>query len=147
MRIAFSIRHKKLIEKDKLQLYLSANQKIKLLYLLQEYNESFYETTDTNFNYTETSLEKVCSDLLKAYGFKSLKSFVNGEFVEVDKLDDFLVGTKPEYVIDSIEYFYDYITDEDKKHSFSKDLNQNLFPIILMAFLNILRDYCKLHLQ
>lgn len=126
MKTAFSLRHKKLIDQNKLRLYLNVNQKTKLLYLLQDYSESFYETTETNFNYTETSLEKVYTDLLKSYGFKSLKSFVNDEFVDVQNLEEFLIGTKPEYVIDSIEFFYDYITDLKRQGVFTKDLNQIL---------------------
>ncbi|MGI6409852.1 MAG: hypothetical protein ACOX0V_01250 [Bacteroidales bacterium] len=126
MNTTFSIRHKKLIEQNKLKLYLNVNQKTKILYLLNDYNESFYETTDTNWNYTETTLEKVYADLLRAYGFKTLKSFVNDEFIEVKNLDEFLIGTKPEYVIDSIEFFYKYITDSQRQNSFTKDLNQIL---------------------
>lgn len=126
MKVPFSVRHKKIIEQDKLKLYLNVIQKTKLLYLLQDYNESFSETTETNWNYYETSFEKVHSDLLKTYGFKALKSFVNDEFVVVEKLEEFLIGTKPEYVIDSIELFYDYIIGEEIKQSFVKDLNQIL---------------------
>jgi len=125
MNTTFSIRHKKLIEQNKLKLYLNVNQKTKLLYLLQDYNELFDETTDTNWDYTETTLEKVYTDLLRAHGFKTLKSFVNDEFIEVKNLEDFLIGTKPEYVIDSIEFFYKYITGQ-RQNSFTKDLNQIL---------------------
>lgn len=125
MRIPFSVRHRKLIEQNKLKLYLNVNQKTKLFYLLRDYNEIFYETTETNFNYNETSFEKVYSDLLRAYGFKTLKSFVNNEFVEVEILEEFLISTKPEYVVDSIEFFYDYIIEE-RKQLFVKDLNQIL---------------------
>lgn len=54
MRIPFSVRHRKIIEQKKLKLSLNVIQKNKLLYLLNDYNETFYETTDTNWNYTVT---------------------------------------------------------------------------------------------
>ena len=52
MNTTFSIRHKKLIEQNKLKLYLNVNQKTKILYLLNDNNDSLYETTYTNWNYT-----------------------------------------------------------------------------------------------
>lgn len=37
-----------------------------------------------------------------------------------------MIGTKPEYVIDSIEFFFYYITENEKKQSFIQNLNQIL---------------------
>ncbi len=126
MKIPFSIRHEKLIEQDKLKVTFNTSQRNKLIYLLQDYNETFNEVTETNWRYSETSFEKVYSDLLKAYGYDTLKSFVNNEFIEVKELDKFILGTKPEYILDSIEFFHEYIVGEENKQNFIKNLNQLL---------------------
>lgn len=125
MQIPFSIRHEKLIEQEKLKVNFNTPQRNKIIYFLQKYNESFEEVTDTNWHYSETSLEKVLTDLLKTYGFTELKSYVNDEFVEVKQLDEFIIGTKPELILDSIEFFYTYVI-KDKKEDFVKGLNQLL---------------------
>ena len=136
MIIPFSIRHKKLLEKDKLRLSFNIIQRRKILYLLEDFNEIYNETTETNWNYEETSFQKVYIDLKKVYGYSSLKSFINNEFVETTNLEDFLLGTKPENFIDSVELFMEYITEDNKKQSFTKELNQILkieeFPIRMM---------------
>lgn len=126
MKIPFSIRHEKIIEENKLKVFFNNNQRTKILYLLQDYNEIFDEVTETNWRYSESSFEKVYGDLIKSYGYKVLKSYVNGDFVEVKQLDEFISGTKPEYILDSIEFLYDYVIGNEKKQSFTKDLNQLL---------------------
>lgn len=54
MIIPFSERHKKLIAKENFQIDFSPSQKRKIIYQLEEYNEIFHETIETNWNYTES---------------------------------------------------------------------------------------------
>jgi hypothetical protein len=126
MKSPFSIRHSRLIEENKLKLNLTKTQKMKFLYLLQDYNDSWYETTETGWNYSITIFEKVNSDLLKTYGFKTLKAYVNDQFIDVNNIDDFVLGTKPEYILDTIELFYDRIIETEKRQNFALELNQIL---------------------
>ena len=72
MKVPFSIRHKKLIEQDKLRLSFNVVQRRKILYLLEEFNEIFYEQDETNWRSEETSFQKVYFELKKAYGYPSL---------------------------------------------------------------------------
>ena len=123
MKIPFSVRHEKMIEENKLKVVFNNNQRTKLLYLLQDFNEIFNEVTETNWRYSESAFDKVYADLLRSYGYKVLKSYINDDFVEVKQLDEFILGTKPEYILDSIEFLYDYIISNEKKQSFIKELN------------------------
>lgn len=126
MKVPFSIRHRKLIEQGKFKINLSKNQRIKIRYLLGEFNESWHETTETGYNYSVSSYEKTYRDLLKAYGYKTLKAYVNDQFIEVDNIADFAEGTKSECILDTIELFYNWIIVDDKKKDFADNLNQIL---------------------
>ncbi len=128
MNIPFSIRHKDLIEQKRFNVSFNINQRTKLLSLLNDYNETFSETTETNWHYYETAFEKVYKDLLRAYGYKKLKAFVGGEFVEVDNLEPFFESTKPELLLDTVEFLFSYIFEEESKQTFIKKLN-NLLKI------------------
>lgn len=126
MKVPFSIRHQKVIEQDKLQLLFNSQHRTKINYLLQDYNEIFREVSETNWHSSESSFEKVYRDLVRAYGYSVLKIHINDDFVEVKDLQDFILGTKPEFILDSVEFFYDYIIEEDKKRKFITNLNQLL---------------------
>ncbi len=126
MKVPFSIRHKKIIEQDKLKVQFNIGQRNKILFLLNDYEEIFDEVTETNWRYSESSFIKVYQDLLRAYGYTVLKSFVDGQFIEVKQLDKYVLGTKPENLLDTIEFCYEYIVLSEKRQNFVKELNQLL---------------------
>jgi len=126
MKAPFSIRHKKLIEQNKLKLNLTNTQKTKFMYLLQDYNDSWYETSETGWNYSFSIFEKLYSDLLRTYGFKTLKAYVNEQFIDVNNINDFVLGTKSEFILDTIELFFDRIIETEKRKNFASELNQIL---------------------
>lgn len=126
MKVPFSIRHRNLIEQNKLKLNLTETQKTKFLYLLQDYNTSSYEITETGWNQLISIFEKVYTDLLKTYGIKKLKAYVSEQFLDVDNINDFVLGTKPECILDTFELFYVRIIETEKRQNFCLELNQLL---------------------
>ena len=84
---------------------------------MNEYNEIFYLTDETNWNYTKYSSEYVLEDINKFY---IPKHYVNKELVEIKEFKDFQEGTSPLTVFDVIESFNRHIT---KSSQFENEIN------------------------
>lgn len=126
MIIPFSERHKKLVANEKFKVDFNPTQRRKIIYQLEEYNETFHETTETNWNYTETSLEKVHKDLLRAYGLEHLTT--DSEEPTHKKIREFLMNGKGISVLDAIELFFQHIIEDKRKIHFTSELNK-LFKV------------------
>lgn len=122
MIIPFSERHKRLISSEEFKVEFSTVQKRKILFLLESFNEVYHKTTDTNWNYTETTFEKVHQDLRRAYGLDLLPTDNETE----KTTENFLKNGDPIFLLDIIELFNRYINEAEERRSFEKELNSIL---------------------
>lgn len=117
MYIPFSERNKSLILNKKISVKLPNGVRYQLFKVMNEYDEIFYLTDKTNWNYTKYSSEYVLEDINKFY---LPKHYVNKELVEIKGFKDFQEGTSPSTVFDVIESFSRHTTEYEK---FEKEIN------------------------
>ena len=84
---------------------------------MNEYDEVFYLTDETNWNYTKNSSEYVLEDINKFY---IPKHYVGKDLAEIKAFKDFQEGTSPLTIFDVIESFSSHITESEK---FEKEIN------------------------
>jgi len=125
MIIPFSQRHIKLIESKKFVLSLSERQKRKLIYVIEANNEYFDEVTETNFNYTETTLEKSVLNFKRAHGIDKLGNKSHGNASNQEILD-YAFSAKEIEILDIIEIFYSNSSSAEIKSAIETELNQIL---------------------
>lgn len=117
MYIPFSERNKHLIINKKIGVKIPNAVRHQLFKVMNEYNEIFYLTDETNWNYTKYSSEYVLEDINKFY---IPKHYVNKELVEIKEFKDFQEGTSPLTVFDVTESFNRHIT---KSSQFENEIN------------------------
>lgn len=117
MYIPFSERNKSLILNKKISVKLPNGVRYQLFKVMNEYDEIFYLTDETNWNYTKYISEYVLEDINKFY---VPKHYVNKELVEIKGFKDFQEGTSPSTVFDVIESFSRHTTVYEK---FEKEIN------------------------
>lgn len=84
---------------------------------MNEYNETFMFTSETNFNYYKSINDLVLEDITKFY---IPKHYVGSELVEINEFSDFKEGTRPFTVFDVIERFNRHTT---KSSQFRNEIN------------------------
>lgn len=84
---------------------------------MNEYNETFMFTSETNFNYYKSINDLVLEDITKFY---IPKHYVGSELVEINEFSDFKEGTRPFTVFDVIESFSRHTNEYEK---FEKEIN------------------------
>ncbi|EPH12725.1 hypothetical protein [Facklamia hominis] len=117
MFIPFSERNKHLKTNKKNSVKLPNVVRYQLFKVMNEYDEIFYLTDETNWNYAKYSSEFVMEDINKFY---EPKHYVNKELVEIKGFKDFQDGTSPSTVFDVIESFSRHTTEYEK---FEKEIN------------------------
>ena len=117
MYIPFSERNKHLIINKKIRIKLPNVVRYQLFKVMDEYNEVFYLTDETNWHYTKRSSEYVLEDINK---FNIPKHYVGKELVEIKAFKDFQEGSSPVTIFDVIESFSRNITEYEK---FEKEIN------------------------
>ena len=117
MYIPFSERNKSLIINKKISVKLPNAVRYQLFKVMNEYNEIFYLTDETNWNYNKSVSEFVFDDIIKFY---IPRHFVDNEYVEIKEFNDFIEGTTPFTVFDVIESFDGYTT---KSSQFENEIN------------------------
>lgn len=117
MYIPFSERNKSLIINKKISVKLPNAVRHQLFKVMNEYNEIFYLTDETNWKYCKSVSEFVFDDITKFY---IPKHFVDDEYIEIKEFNDFIKGTTPFTVFDVIESFYGHIT---KSLQFENEIN------------------------
>lgn len=117
MYIPFSERNKSLIINKKISVKLPNAVRHQLFKVMDEYDEVFYLTDETNWNYTKYSIEYVLEDINKFY---IPKHYVGKDLVEIKAFKDFQEGTSPLTIFDVIESFSSHITEYEK---FEKEIN------------------------
>ena len=102
----FSKRHKDRLKSGKLLLNLSPGTKQRILYAIEQFDDSYYETTDTGFNYSRSFTEDLERELLREHGWEHLKAFMKDkkDMQNVD-VKDFIRNGAPNYIFDAIELF------------------------------------------
>ena len=88
-----------------------------LFKVMNEYNEIFYLTDETNWNYYKSVSEFAFDDITKFY---IPRHFVDNEYVEIKEFNDFIKGTTPFTVFDVIESFDRHTT---KSSQFENEIN------------------------
>lgn len=117
MYIPFSERNKSLITSKKISIKLPNAVRHQLFKVMDEYNEIFMFTSETNFNYYKSINELVLEDIIKFY---IPKHYVGSELVEIKEFGDFKEGTSPFIVFDVIESFNRHTT---KSSQFGNEIN------------------------
>lgn len=117
MYIPFSERNKSLITGKKNSIKLPNAARHQLFKVMNEYNETFMFTSETNFNYYKSINDLVLEDITKFY---IPKHYVGSELVEINEFSDFKEGTQPFTVFDVIESFNRHTT---KSSQFRNEIN------------------------
>lgn len=117
MYIPFSERNKSLIPEKKTSIKLTNAARHQLFKVMNEYNETFMFTSETNFNYYKSINDLVLEDITKFY---IPKHYVGSELVEINEFSDFKEGTRPFTVFDVIESFNRHTT---KSSQFRNEIN------------------------
>lgn len=117
MYIPFSERNKSLITGKKNSIKLPNAARHQLFKVMNEYNEIFMFTSETNFNYYKSINDLVLEDITKFY---IPKHYVGSELVEINEFSDFKEGTRPFTVFDVIESFNRHTT---KSSQFRNEIN------------------------
>lgn len=117
MYIPFSERNKALITGKKNSIKLPNAARYQLFKVMNEYNEIFMFTSETNFNYYKSINDLVLEDITKFY---IPKHYVGSELVEINEFSDFKKGTSPFTVFDVIESFNRHTT---KSSQFRNEIN------------------------
>ncbi len=117
MYIPFSERNKSLITGKKNSIKLPNAARHQLFKVMNEYNETFMFTSETNFNYYKSINDLVLEDITKFY---IPKHYVGSELVEINEFSDFKEGTRPFTVFDVIESFNRHTT---KSSQFRNEIN------------------------
>ncbi len=117
MYIPFSERNKSLITGKKNSIKLPNAARHQLFKVMNEYNETFMFTSETNFNYYKSINDLVLEDITKFY---IPKHYAGSELVEIKEFGDLKKGTPPFTVFDVIESFNRHTT---KSSQFENDIN------------------------
>lgn len=117
MYIPFSERNKSLITGKKNSIKLPNAARHQLFKVMNEYNETFMFTSETNFNYYKSINDLVLEDITKFY---IPKHYVGSELVEINEFSDFKEGTRSFTVFDVIESFNRHTT---KSSQFRNEIN------------------------
>lgn len=117
MYIPFSERNKSLITSKKISIKLPNAVRHQLFKVMDEYNETFMFTSETNCNYYKSINELVLEDIIKFY---IPKHYVGSELVEIKEFCDFKEGTSPFVIFDVIECFNRHIANSE---GFENEIN------------------------
>jgi len=117
MYIPFSKRSNSLIKNGEINIKLSNVLRHQLFKVMDEYNETFMLTSETNFNYYKSTNDLVLEDITKFY---IPKHYVESELVDIKEFNDFQEGTSPFVIFDVIESFNRHIANSE---GFENEIN------------------------
>lgn len=98
--ILFSQRHKEAIDNKSLFLSISKKIRQKLVYCMQKCNRWYGWNQEDSIFYDDLKQK-----LIENYGEPSLRAYVEDVFQEITNIEQFILGTKPEFVLDAIELY------------------------------------------
>lgn len=119
MFILFSQRHREAIENKKLTLSTIPRKiRQKIIYCMQKYDRHYGFNDEYSTFYNDLKQR-----LLDNYGETSLKAYVDDVFQEANNIEQFILGSKPEQVLDAIELYSNLIEKLSQKVNFHKECN------------------------
>lgn len=118
--VPYSQRNKNKIKEQKKRLKISRVARRQIFHLINKYDQSYPVTDETGWNYYLVISEEVIKDLKQFYIPKFYNQ--NGQYVETSNLEEFIIYGSPYGVLDVVEIFAEYSTEND----FAVQLNQIL---------------------
>lgn len=120
----FSKRHWKRLKDRTLTVDLNPATKQRILYAISEFDESWYETSDSGFNYSLCHTDLLETALREVHGWEDLKTFVKDKGMRKATLEEFIRGGAPHYVFDAVELYSRELGNS--KYGFQAKINQIL---------------------
>ena len=136
--IPFSQRNEKEIKAKHIQLSLNRNLRNQIYNLLEKHSTVYREIDETGWNYDITTNECVFRDITQFYQPKCYDA--GGNYTETSDMQQFIMQNSPFCVLDAIEFFEKYNTNNDftaqvnaifKLHSVAYKLEQGQFRSVL----------------
>ncbi len=128
MAWTYSKRCRTALKQGKLKVSLPSSARIRIWKCFAAFDEVFYETSETGFNYTVTLLERVFERLKDELGTEELLAFPQNGEVQRPVPSDFhgfvLRGNYPSYLFDALEIYHLLIFDEGRRSAFQTGLNE-----------------------
>ena len=122
--IPFSERNKFLPRNKENRIRLPNTMRHQLFKVMDKYNETFMDTSETGLNYYKSVQDLVLIEINKYY---IPRHYVNRKLNEINDFQDFQEGTSPPVVFDVIEVFYKFTS---KPGNFEKEIN-SIFKLYL----------------
>jgi hypothetical protein len=121
----FSKRYQQALRDKKLKVSIPVPVRVRIWKALQDYDEWFWESGPTGFNYETSTLQQLPERIEAELGLRELLAFPEdgGESKPSDLEGFVLRGNYPPYLFDAIELFYESI-GEDKRNPFQHSFNQ-----------------------
>ncbi len=117
----FSKRHQDRLKSGKLQINMSPQIKQRILYAVNQFDQTYYESND-GFNYATSFTEDLESDLLHEHGWEHLKAYQkDAKDMQEVNIQGFIKNGAPYHIFDSIELFYRIAED---KYGFQEKINK-----------------------
>jgi hypothetical protein len=117
----FSKRLKEKLISGKISIKLNSAIKQRILYKIEEFNDSISYTTDSGYNYHRSYTEDLETSLCHEHGWSSLKAFVKGkQGMQKVNIDEFIKNGAPQYVFDAIELYSNTLPDT---YDFQREIN------------------------
>ena len=100
------------------------NVRARLWKALQDYNETWYESTETGFNYETSTLQELPGQIEAELGVTELLAFPpeGGDPKPSNTEGFFLRGNYPPYLLDAIELFHENL--REKRNQFQNRVNE-----------------------
>lgn len=128
--VPFSQRNQELRKEKKIVLSISRKTRNQIYQLLKKYNQCFRVTNETGWNYDVTTEEQVLNDIRQFYTPKCYDR--NGEYVETNNLQDFVLYGSPYCLMDAIEFFGRYNIETDFEDKINVIFRLNRLPVKLV---------------
>ena len=126
MALIFSKRCGKILEKKSIEVHLSKKVRIRILKLLEQFDEYYQDSTPTGFSY-DTSILNESLEILKAeHGIEKLYAYPeegNGKAKPGNLKDFVLRGNFPPYLFDILEIFFSQISNKEEKYKYQGNFN------------------------
>lgn len=105
--IPFSLRNQKAIKEKRMSLSIKRNARNQIYQLFEKYNDVYRKTDKASgWEYDVTTSEEVIGDIRRFYIPRCYNE--QGQYLETDKIKEFVFSSTPYCVIDAIEFFEKY---------------------------------------